>query len=332
MRNFIGRNGFTWFVGVVEDRLDPSMLGRVRVRCFGWHTDDKVEIPTEALPWAMPMNTINSGQTNNIGQSPTGMIEGTWVVGFFLDGDRAQEPVVMGTIATIPSEFADPSKGFYDPNGIYPELIDEPDVNRLTRNDPIYPHDVIDLKNADLTLSVENANGKGTWDEPEYDPTATEYPYNHVRETESGHIVEFDDTKGEERIHEYHKMGTFYEIQKDGTKITRVVGDDYEVVFKDKNVNVKGNCNLTINADCTTYIKGNWDIQVDGDVHEVIKGTLTQEVTGDVTETYSSNQSTAVSSNRTENVGANVTETYGGSQRTKAGGNIDIDASRIDLN
>jgi len=35
MRNFLGRNGFTWFVGVVEDRYDPVTLGRVRVRCFG---------------------------------------------------------------------------------------------------------------------------------------------------------------------------------------------------------------------------------------------------------------------------------------------------------
>ena len=37
----------------------------------------------------------------------------------------------------------------------------------------------------------------------------TVYPKNHVYETESGHIKEFDDTEGAERIHEYHKSGTF---------------------------------------------------------------------------------------------------------------------------
>ena len=41
MQNFMGMDGFIWFTGVVEDRDDPSKLGRVRVRCVGHHTDDK---------------------------------------------------------------------------------------------------------------------------------------------------------------------------------------------------------------------------------------------------------------------------------------------------
>ena len=57
-----------------------------------------------------------------------------------------------------------------------------------------------------------------------------EYPYNHVKETESGHIVEFDDTPFAERIYEKHKSGTFYEIDADGNKVTRIVGDKYEIV------------------------------------------------------------------------------------------------------
>ena len=37
--DFMGRDGFTWFTGVVEDRADPLKLGRVRVRQLGYHTD-----------------------------------------------------------------------------------------------------------------------------------------------------------------------------------------------------------------------------------------------------------------------------------------------------
>ena len=37
---FMGLDGFIWFVGVVEDRNDPDQLGRVRVRCLGFHTED----------------------------------------------------------------------------------------------------------------------------------------------------------------------------------------------------------------------------------------------------------------------------------------------------
>ena len=51
-KNFSGRNGFIWYTGVVEDRQDPQYLGRVRVRCIGIHTDDKIELPTADLPWA----------------------------------------------------------------------------------------------------------------------------------------------------------------------------------------------------------------------------------------------------------------------------------------
>jgi len=275
MRDFIGRKGFTWFVGVIEDRNDPVKLGRLRVRCFGWHTEDKGEIPTDKLPWALPMNSVNSAQTNNIGISPTGLVEGAWVIGFFLDGDRAQEPVVMGTLATIPSELANTQEGFYDPNGKYPEVIDEPDVNRLSRNDSDKPHDVLASKESGRTTNVTMANG-GVWSEPTSAYNAT-YPYNHVKETESDHIKEFDDTADNERIHEYHKSGTFYEVQSDGTKVTRVVGENYMIVAKGNDVNIKGNCNLTIDQNCTTYIKGDWDILVGGNKRETVQGTVTEE-------------------------------------------------------
>lgn len=330
MREFIGRKGFTWFVGVVEDRNDPVKLGRVRVRCFGWHTEDKDQIPTDKLPWAMPMNSINSAQTNNIGKSPTGMIEGTWVVGFFLDGERAQEPVIMGSLATIPSEEANKELGFYDPNGKYPlkDFLDEPDVNRLSRNDEDKPHAVIKSKEDARTKQVPVANeAADKWDEPEYAYKAT-YPYNHVKETESGHIVEYDDTTDNERIHEYHKSGTFYEVQPDGTKVTRVVGDNYTIVAKGNDVNIKGNCNLTIDNNCTTYIKGNWDIQVDGNKTEVVKGNVTESYA----QGSGSIHATVVSGLRTVSVTSDVTEIVGGMSTLSIAKNYDVDALRIDLN
>jgi hypothetical protein len=57
---FLGRNGFIWFNGVVEDRQDPQYLGRVRVRCIGFHTANKTELPTADLPWAMVALPITS--------------------------------------------------------------------------------------------------------------------------------------------------------------------------------------------------------------------------------------------------------------------------------
>ena len=60
MKNFMGKDGFTWFVGVVEDRNDPQKLGRLRVRCLGYHTEDLTKLPTSDLPWAHVMNPITS--------------------------------------------------------------------------------------------------------------------------------------------------------------------------------------------------------------------------------------------------------------------------------
>ena len=36
--DYIGRDGYTWWVGEVEDIEDPSEIGRVKVRILGWYT------------------------------------------------------------------------------------------------------------------------------------------------------------------------------------------------------------------------------------------------------------------------------------------------------
>ena len=119
MAEFMGKDGFVWWQGVVEDRYDPLYLGRCRIRILGWHTEDKADMPTEALPWAYPVQPILSAAQTGVGISPTGPVEGTWVVGFYRDGMQGQEPVFFGTLGGIPSaESKIPSdEGFSDPRG-----------------------------------------------------------------------------------------------------------------------------------------------------------------------------------------------------------------------
>ena len=88
--NFMGLNGFVWFLGVVENRDDPLKLGRVQARIFGWHTDDKSKIPTIDLPWAQPAFPPNA---STVTSTPK---EGDMVFGFFTDGESAQFPIFMG--------------------------------------------------------------------------------------------------------------------------------------------------------------------------------------------------------------------------------------------
>lgn len=108
MQNFTSNNNanFYWWFGVVEDRSDPLRLGRCRIRILGYHTDDKEELPTEDLPWAIPVMPSNSASTSGVGWSPTGAVEGSWCVGFFADGEDGQHPMYFGTVGAIPGGLA----------------------------------------------------------------------------------------------------------------------------------------------------------------------------------------------------------------------------------
>lgn len=90
-----------FYTGVIEDRRDPLMLGRVRARVVGLHTSDKGILKTSDLPWANVMMPANSASMNGIGWSPTGILPGTWCVVVFLD-ENQQIPLVIGTLCGIP--------------------------------------------------------------------------------------------------------------------------------------------------------------------------------------------------------------------------------------
>ena len=130
---YMGKDGFVWFVGVVEDRDDPEQMGRVRVRCLGYHTDNKDLLPTIDLPWATVMSPTTGPSMSGFGETPPFLVEGSWVLGFFQDADEQQLPIVIGSLPGFNLEKPDYSKGFSDPHGIYPHLTGEPDTNRLAR-------------------------------------------------------------------------------------------------------------------------------------------------------------------------------------------------------
>lgn len=250
-----------FFYGVVENNVDPERLGRVQVRFHGLHTSQKVQddttgIPTSDLPWAICAPSITEAGVSGIGQAPVGIVQGAWVMGVFRDKGN-QSPVVFATLPGRPGSSGRPSEGFSDPAGVYPltDRLGESDVNRLARNEKI-DQTIVQIKKDNIYSNIQTAGEGGTaWSEPP-NPYAAQYPLNAVHESRSGHIRETDDTPLHERIHTWHRSGTFEEYHPDGSKVTKVIGNNYTIMMQDDNVVINGACNITVVGDARIKTEG----------------------------------------------------------------------------
>jgi len=284
--DFMGIDGFRWFIGVVEDRDDPQKASRIRVRCFGYHDDDINKIPTEDLPWAQVLAPTDTPSMAGMGNTPHFLVEGTHVFGFFLDANFMQRPIVLGSLPGKPIDLPDPDFGFNDPFDTYPKTVNEPDTNRLVRGTIGETHPSLvkrrGMKQTEVPISTKphlatgvqpggKADPRRTWNELDPKSNApTYYPYNHVHESECGHIHEIDDTPGGERLLQQHISGTFTEIHPTGDKVVKVVGENYEIVIKDKSILIEGDLNVTVNGNKNELIKGDYVLEVEGDMFSKI--------------------------------------------------------------
>mgnify|MGYP001436050559 FL=1 len=371
---FMGKDGFHWFIGVVEDRNDPLQVGRVRVRAVGYHTENKTILPTEDLPWATVMTSTESSGMSGLGTTPHFLVLGTHIVGFFRDVD-CQEPVILGALPGAPGQYGNPNVGFADPTrrsedtsevdynrSYYPKTPEESDINELARGvltatNPNFREgtrhvDVaaagrdqftVSTVNEDLTIDAVTFN---TFSEPRvansdntisgtYKPT---YPLNHVYETETGHLLEFDDTPDHARINIFHNSGTYMELSKNGTRVNHTAGDEHNTALN-RFTNIKDNETLTVNGSMkilvnTDRIEGqNFDIQIDdganlniqvdnGAANIVVKGNVNLKADGDL------NANAA-------NISLNSEGKFNmiaGSDIKISGASVDIDGTPIDLN
>ena len=272
-KDFAGKAGFVWWIGVVEDRQDPLKLGRCRVRCVGWHSENKMHLPTDALPWATPSLPINN-------PSPYAPKENDMVFGFFADGENAQDLVMLGILPGIPLKAGNAQEAFSDARDsgqlssapvkpsesttLYPRRLDEPTTSRLARNDSDYPS----------PINQSKATNKASKVEPNSYYNAV-YPYNNVYESESGHALEFDDTKGAERIHLYHRSGSYVEWGPNGDRAERIQKDKFTVVVGNDSVYVQGDVKVYIDGNASLEVGGNFSATIDGTCDITSGGNMT---------------------------------------------------------
>lgn len=200
--------------------------------------------------------------------------------------DATKNPVIIKSrvptgSSTIPN--SNPvqlsESGFLDPNKKYPLFTGEPDTHRLARHEKI-DGTIVVKKEAGRAKGIITATGS-TWDQPEI-PYNASYPYNSVYSSESGHIQEFDDTAGSERIHIYHKAGTYSEIDVNGTQVNRIVGDGYSIYERNGNIIIKGDCNITVQGNASLRVENNTTIESLGNLDIKVGGNIGIGANGDI--------------------------------------------------
>ena len=107
--NFAGKDGFTWWIGRVASpsvwkNTDTVMSQsndkghRVKVRIIGYHPWDNNELPENELPWAEVLSNPQTGGGVATRGETMNLIGGETAVGFFMDGEEAQQPVIFGLL------------------------------------------------------------------------------------------------------------------------------------------------------------------------------------------------------------------------------------------
>jgi hypothetical protein len=147
---------------------------------------------------------------------------------------------------------------------VYPkeEYLKSSSVNHLAKGINSLPLKD-DINGAYPKLEIFNGEPKRR---PIFDPV---YPFNHVHETESGHIIELDDTPDKERIHLMHRSGTRIEIGEKGDYNNVVRRDKYTVVLGDDTVTISGEVKVNVEGDCMVTTEGSASIIAGKDVHIV---------------------------------------------------------------
>jgi len=216
------------------------------------------------------------------------------------------------------------AQGFADPKGKYPlrNLLDEPDTNRLARG--IIKETAVEFKDASRTTGVQTANGSaGTWEQP-LAPFGGVYPYSKVYESESGHLMVFDDSPGHENISLYHRTGSFVDIDANGTMVHKIVGDGYVIMDRNGFVTIEGKCNVHIGGDASILVDGNADVEVKGSTNAVFHNQVDIGCARDVNWAIGGDLNLKVDGNINTTVGGNLAESVTGTHSVQTTGNMSV--------
>ena len=185
--------------------------------------------------------------------------------------------------------------GFSDPTGIFPKVGYEEvsSVNEIARG---FKRVNVELggsvKDIDFDLNVESISS---------------YPNSQVKETASGHIVEYDDTPGSERVMIRHNSGSGVEMRADGTVIYGSTKNTIRVTANDEKVVVDGDGELQYNGNLKLKVAGDFDVEVGGDFNVNVKGDMEQNIRRGLITDVAGTVETQIVGSKSETIGGGST-------------------------
>lgn len=247
-----GFRNLLWYVGVVEDRHDATNDGRVKVRAFGIHTEDKQAMPTADLPWAIVLD----GSYGGVQKIPD---VGDWVFGFFMDGDDAQHPMVMGRVPGVslqlPPESGAPREANYVPVESLPKYGKPPLHRHLGGEDAQLGQGPIQA--AAVKNGIESAIDGESWSEPPIiSPEKNLDNTVYTSKNDNNYVVLSDSREGDGTyILISHASGSAVQIDSHGTILVKSFGDTYN--------SSEGFTMNRTELDSHTNIGGDWAVRVE---------------------------------------------------------------------
>ena len=355
--NNMGVPPFVWWMGIVEDRIDPAETGRVRVRIFGYHSPSTEELPTSELPYATIMNPVTSSSMNGIMEVPN-IVKGSTVVGFFTDPDQ-QVPVIMGTIAGKPTErnFVE-GEGFTDPKQVYPKEpkdgysgIGESDIPRLARGEAAEEHfSLMNLREMrDEAIPVAKAGSIAgvlddkdtidyetkTWDEPHPRGVSKDEAtyYNTKEKLKAGEAPTGDETS----LYPYNlvretEAGIVQELDNSPGNIrihefhpagtNREIQNDgtrvCNIAGSDYEIIVKDK-NVLVRGAANVTIEGDAKLRIDGNYYTEVQEDWHIHVAGDKIENITGNHVMNIGTDQLSNISGNRYATIIGNKKPTGG-------------
>ena len=198
--------------------------------------------------------------------------------------------------------------GFLDPSGSYPtrEYSGIQSTNLEARG---IEENLIPYGGGDVDLDLEIREFTGSM-----------YPYNQVRKTASGHVTEFDDTPGRNRILIMHNNGTGIEMMPDGTIIINTSKNMIRVAAGDEKVIIEGDGDIVYHGNVKMRVDGNFDLNVGGDFNVDVGGDYSEDIKGGYRQDINKNYQSIINRNVSQQITGNETRFIHGDHTTNIKG------------